>query len=440
MDLLAVVGILLFAVGLMLSIALHEIGHLVPAKLFGVKVTQYMIGFGRTVWSRRRGETEYGFKAVPLGGFVRMIGMFPPEPGGRSSELRQSSTGLFQTMARDARTAAKEEIGPGDEGRVFYRKAWWKKLIIMLGGPAMNIVLAIFLAGGVLMTFGNPDKPVYSPVVSVVSECVIPASQAEAEGDDCTGWPAAPAAEAGVLPGDRILAVGGTEVSSWPEVSAAIAAAGPNTVDIVVERDGAERTLRAELILAERPDLDGEAGAVQTTSFLGVQPTFERFEREDVVGTLGWTGGFISNTAEAMSRIPQRMVDVWDAAFGGAERSRETPVSIVGAGRIGGEIASADEFTGGQRVATFVMMLASFNMAIALFNLVPLLPLDGGHAAGAIWEAIKRAFARVFRRPEPQPVDVAKALPLAYGVAVVLIGMSALLIYADLVNPVRLLG
>ncbi len=438
MDLLAVVGILLFAVGLIVSIALHEIGHLVPAKLFGVKVSQYMIGFGRTVWSRKRGETEYGVKAIPLGGYVRMIGMFPPEPGGDGTQLRQSSTGLFQTMARDARTASREEIGPGDEDRVFYRKTWWKKLIIMLGGPAMNVVLAIVLAGGVLMTFGNPDKPVFAPVVSVVNECVIPASENRTVcNDDDT---VAPAAAAGILPGDRVLEIEGRPMTSWTEVSDAIQAAGPGPMPMIVERDGEQLNLTPNLELAERPDPDGPEGATIETSFLGIAPTLDHFEREDVGGTLAWTGGFISNTAEAMSRIPQRMVDVWDAAFGGGERNPETPVSIVGAGRIGGEIASADGLTAAQRVATFIMMLASFNMAIAIFNLVPLLPLDGGHAAGAIWEAVKRANAWVFRRPEPQPVDVAKALPLAYGVAVVLIGMSALLIYADLVNPVRLLG
>ncbi len=438
MDVLAVVGIVLFFIGLMISIALHEVGHLVPAKLLGVKVSQYMVGFGRTIFSRRRGETEYGVKAIPLGGYVRMIGMFPPEPHEKPGEVRQSSTGLFQTMARDARTASREEIGPGDEGRLFYQKAWWKKFIVMVGGPAMNVLLAILLAGGVLMTFGNPDKPVYSPTVSVVNECVIPASESRTEcnPDD----PAAPAAEAGFRPGDEVISVGGTAVSSWPEVSDAIADAGPGRLDVVVERGGEQTTLTPDLILAERPGPDGSTDDLQETSFLGIAPTFQHFEQENVAGTIGWTGDFISRTAEAMSRVPQRMVDVWDAAFGGGERGRDTPVSIVGAGRIGGEIASADEFSGTQRVATFVMLLASFNMAIALINLVPLLPLDGGHAAGAVWEAIKRAFAKVFRRPEPQPVDVSKALPIAYGVAVVLICMSGLLIYADFVNPIRLLG
>jgi membrane-associated protease RseP (regulator of RpoE activity) len=144
--------------------------------------------------------------------------------------------------------------------------------------------------------------------------------------------------------------------------------------------------------------------------------------------------------AKAVASIPQRMVGVWDAAFGGGERDINGPIGIVGAGRIGGEIASDEGLAVGQRVASFVMLLASFNMAIALFNLIPLLPLDGGHIAGALWEAVKRGWAKLTRGPTPKPVDVAKALPLAYGVATVLIGMAVLLLYADIVNPVRLSG
>jgi membrane-associated protease RseP (regulator of RpoE activity) len=437
MDPLAVAGILVFLFGLILSIALHELGHLIPAKLFGIKVTQYMIGFGKTVWSRRRGETEYGVKAIPVGGFVRMIGMFPPEPGEKPGQVRRSSTGFFQTMASDARRASREEIGPGEEERLFYRQAWWKKLIVMLGGPAMNVVLAVILAGAVLTMFGNPDKPVMSPVVSHVSECVIPASQAN-KADDCSGWPVAPAAQAGFRPGDKVVAVGGKPVKSWTALADAVADAGPGPVKIVVERNGERLTLVPNLIMAERPNPDGSPGEIQQTSFLGIAPTIDHFQTEGLAGALGWSGEFMTRTAEAMSKVPQRMVDVWHAAFGEQKRGLDTPMSIVGAGRIGGQIASEDGLSSGERIATFVMLLASFNMAIALFNLVPLLPLDGGHAAGAIWEAIKRAFAVMFRRPQPHPVDVAKALPLAYGVATVLVGMGVLLIYADIVNPISL--
>jgi membrane-associated protease RseP (regulator of RpoE activity) len=440
MDLLALIGVVAFALGLLLSIALHEIGHLVPAKLFGVKVTQYMVGFGRTVWSRRRGETEYGFKAIPLGGYVRMIGMFPPEPGDDPRKLRSASTGPFQALIEDARRAVKVEIDPGDEERVFYRQAWWKKVIVMLGGPMMNVVIALALAAGLLMTFGNPQNPVLTPVASSVSACVIPASE---QRSDCQpNDPVAPAAEAGIEPGDRIVSIDGMSITTWDQARDVIRDLPPGDVEVVVERGGDLRPLTAPIMVSERPTLDSTADDVryEHVGFLGVSPTIDRYEREDLAGVVGWMGDFTATMAKAVASIPQRMVGVWDAAFGGGERDINGPIGIVGAGRIGGEIASDEDLAVGQRVASFVMLLASFNMAIALFNLIPLLPLDGGHIAGALWEGVKRGWAKVTRGPTPKPVDVAKALPLAYGVAMVLIGMAVLLLYADIVNPVRLSG
>jgi membrane-associated protease RseP (regulator of RpoE activity) len=443
-DWLTVLGIVAFFVGLLLSIALHEIGHLVPAKLFGVKVSQYMVGFGRTVWSRRRGETEYGFKAIPLGGYVRMVGMFPPEPGDDPRRLRRASTGPIQALIEDARRASKEEIQPGDEERVFYRKPWWKKLIVMLGGPAMNVLIAAVLAGSVLMIYGNPNQPELRPVVSEVSACVIPVADGNRA---CTADDSpTPAAAAGFQPGDELVSFDGQPVTSWSAAQDLIRehAAGP--VDVVVVRDGQEITLTPVLITTERrglgePDGDGFRPATDelvTVGFLGIAPTPE-FVPEDIGGAVGWLGDFTAATAKAVVSIPQKMVGVWQAAFGGEERDLTGPIGIVGAGRIGGEIATA-EVDIPARVATFVLLLASFNMAIALFNLIPLLPLDGGHAAGAIWEGVKRGYARVSGGPQPKPVDVAKALPVAYGVATLLIGMSVLLLYADIVNPVRLSG
>src|SRR5690606_31433280 len=132
-------------VGLMVSIGLHEVGHLVPAKRFGVRVGQYMIGFGRTVFSRRVGETEYGLKLIPLGGYISMAGMFPPER--RGGKPRTASTGFFDTLVQDARTAAHEGIPAGQEDRVFYRLPVLKRIVIMLGGPFMNLVLAFVFFG-----------------------------------------------------------------------------------------------------------------------------------------------------------------------------------------------------------------------------------------------------------------------------------------------------
>src|SRR3954469_22259389 len=183
-----VLGVLLFAVGLAASIALHEIGHLVPAKKFGVKVTQYMVGFGPTMWSRRRGETEYGVKWVPLGGYIRMVGMLPPRPNDDPTKLRSVSTGPWQGLIENARAVASEEIRPGDEDRVFYRKPWWQKTIIMFGGPAMNFVLAFLLFAIVFIGFGVQTP---QPVVATVSRCVMPTTEVDKR--DCRpGDPATP--------------------------------------------------------------------------------------------------------------------------------------------------------------------------------------------------------------------------------------------------------
>ena len=151
MNWLYVVGVAVFVVGLLVAIGLHEVGHLVPAKFFGVRVTQYMIGFGPTAWSKKVGETEYGVKWIPLGGYIRMIGMFPP---GKDGRLRDSSTGPFRAMVDEARAVSLREVGPEDDDRVFYRKPWWQKVIVMTGGPFMNFVQAFILFAIVLMGFG----------------------------------------------------------------------------------------------------------------------------------------------------------------------------------------------------------------------------------------------------------------------------------------------
>ena len=188
-------GVLLFAVGVAVSIGLHEMGHLVPGKLFNVKVTQFFVGFGRTLWSRQRGETEYGVKAIPLGGYVKIVGMLPPGAaeladevtydahGDQVVKVRKSNTGMFTQLISDARAAEWETIRPEDSDRLFYKMAWWKKVIVMAGGPTVNLLIAFFIFAGVFATYGNPSeaKP-YSPVVSEVVDCVLPAAFAGATG------------------------------------------------------------------------------------------------------------------------------------------------------------------------------------------------------------------------------------------------------------------
>ncbi|MER5767416.1 M50 family metallopeptidase [Streptomyces sp. NPDC001985] len=429
--LLTVLGIALFAVGLLFSIAFHELGHLSTAKLFGIRVPQYMVGFGPTLWSRHRGETEYGIKAIPMGGYIRMIGMFPPGADGR---LEARSTSPWRGMIEDARTAAYEELQPGDEKRLFYTRKPWKRVIVMFAGPFMNLILAVVIFIGVAMSFGFATQ---TTEVAGVPKCVIEQSEKR---DKCApGDPVSPAQLAGLKAGDEIVAFNGEKVTAWPQLSERIRdTIGPAT--ITVERDGAQRVLHAELIENEvvRKDADGEVVPEDyvDAGYLGFVAKTEIIPLSfpDSVDRMG---GMIENGVESIIALPAKVPDLWDAAFGDGERKDDSPVGVLGAARISGEVMNLDVPTQ-NIVATFMLLLAGFNLSLFLFNMLPLLPLDGGHIAGALWESLRRKVARLFRRPDPGPFDVAKLMPVAYVVAGIFICFTLLVLVADIVNPVKI--
>ena len=196
-------GVLIFVVGVAASIGAHELGHLVPGKLFNVKVTQYFIGFGRTLWSRRRGETEYGVKAVPLGGYVKLVGMLPPNAPRDPDAPKRAETGMFAQLMSDARAAEYEHVEAGDEDRLFYRLSWWKKIVVMASGVMTNLVIAFLLFAVVYMGHGVPTL---TPTVSKVAECVVAYDPSATVERKCTADdPATPAKQAGLRSGDRIV-------------------------------------------------------------------------------------------------------------------------------------------------------------------------------------------------------------------------------------------
>lgn len=291
--LLFIGGVLFVAVGIALSIALHEVGHLLPAKLFKVRVTRYMIGFGPTVWSRKKGETEYGIKAIPAGGYVAMVGMYPPNP--TDGSVRPSSTGMFQTLATEARSAAHEEVGPEDANRVFYKLPVWKKIIIMLGGPFMNLLIGVVLMGVLLMGFGMAQA---TTTVSEVNACQV--AYGEPVPTDLSNCTKTPAAAAGLKPGDVITSFDGKDVTDWAAFTEQVRASAGKTVPLVYERAGQSISTTITPVLTARPvigsngqaevDSSGTAVTVQA-GFLGVGPTsaMVRQPASSVLPTVGKT-------------------------------------------------------------------------------------------------------------------------------------------------------
>ncbi|MER6458864.1 site-2 protease family protein [Streptomyces sp. NPDC048409] len=427
-----ILGIVVFVVGLLVSIAWHELGHLSTAKLFGIRVPQYMVGFGPTIWSRRKGETEYGFKAIPAGGYIRMIGMFPPGADGR---ITARSTSPWRSMIEDARSAAFEELQPGDESRLFYTRAPWKRVIVMFAGPFMNLILAVALFLTVLMGFGISQQ---TTTVSSVSQCVIAQSENR---DSCKKTDAAsPAAAAGLKAGDKIVSFGGTPTTSWNQLSDLIRATPGKDVAIVVDRKGQDVTLHARIASNQVAKKDSSGQIVQgqyvTAGFLGFSAA-TGVVRQDLGQSVTWMGDRLGEAVDSIAGLPGKIPALWDAAFDGAPRQPDSPMGVVGAARVGGEIFTLD-IPPTQQLAMALMLVAGFNLSLFLFNMLPLLPLDGGHIAGALWESLRRNLARVLRRPDPGPFDVAKLMPVAYVVAGVFICFTLLVLVADVVNPVKI--
>jgi membrane-associated protease RseP (regulator of RpoE activity) len=435
--LLFVLGVVIFVIGLGVSIGLHELGHLSFAKLFGVKVTQYMIGFGKTLFSFRRGETEYGVKALPLGGYISMIGMFPPKHPGEHG--RNASTGFYNQVVQDARTASADTVADGEEDRTFYRLAPWKRIIIMFAGPFMNLVIAFVLIAIIVTGIG-----VQINNVAEVSKC-IPSSPSATS--CAANAPQSPAAAAGFKPGDIIQSINGKQMSGWNESTAVFQQSAGKTLSVVVENDGKHRTLSVTPKATTRYVLDANNKVIvkdgvkqtQTVGVIGLTPGVT-IQHQPITAVMPALGANIAAVANIVIDLPQRMVAVWNAAFGSEKRAQDSPVGLVGVGRFAGDIASSDAIPIIGKVQTMLSLLASLNVALFVMNMIPLLPLDGGHIIGAIWEWIRRAFAKLFKRRDPGPVDMAKLMPITFVVIIVLGGMSLLLAYADIVKPVNLLG
>jgi membrane-associated protease RseP (regulator of RpoE activity) len=382
------VGWLLFFVALIACVLLHEAGHFVTAKAFGMKATQFFAGFGPTLWSVRRGETEYGFKAIPAGGFVKIVGMTP-----------------------------LEDIPSADEPRAFYRQKAWKRTIVLAAGSFMHFVIAFGLLFAIVLLVGRSDPTLTVDQVT----CVNP----PASGQCALGAPA-PAKAAGLQPGDQVVAYAGTRVTSWDGLVAAIHAHGAAPAQLTVLRDGRERTLTVTPVETRT--------AVGTAPKIGVQPTVltTHYGPASAVARTGRLfGSGVALTFESLGKIPGAIPKL----YSNDRSADDSPASPIGVGKLAGD-ALASSGSASAAAANFLSILVSLNVFIGIFNLLPLLPLDGGHLAIVWFERVRSGVARVLGRPDPGRVDLTKVMPVAYFVIVLFVGLSVLLLGADIVNPV----
>lgn len=399
-------GVILFALGIGVTIALHEAGHMVAARVCGMRVRRYFIGFGPTVWSTTRGHTEYGLKAIPLGGFCDIAGMTVNDPW------------------------TEEE-----EPHLMINKPAWKRVFVMMAGILVNIVLGVLIIFGVAVSFGLPDT---TPPPATAGELVC-SPETDQSDASCSGDGSA--AASGVQVGDIFREIDGESTEQPRDVVAAVQDAGRTagdggaavgesvTVPATIERDGQDRNLDLQVELVER---EGQTvGAIGVQFELQPTPIVDYNPVTAVGGTADFTWNLGKQTVDALIDLPQRYWPVVQSIFG-AERPDDSPVSVVGASHIGGQMVEHDQWM------SFLLLLANLNFFLAVFNLVPLPPLDGGHAVIVIYEKLRDRLRRLRGMDAGGPVDYVKVMPLTYVATALLLVFGLTVIVADVVNPLQL--
>ncbi|MGB3303846.1 M50 family metallopeptidase [Gordonia sp. (in: high G+C Gram-positive bacteria)] len=397
-----VLGVALFALALLISIAWHELGHMWAAQATGMKVRRYFVGFGPTLWSTKRGETEYGVKALPLGGFCDIAGMTP-----------------------------HEELTEDERARAMYAQPTWKRLVVLIAGPMQNFILGFVLVLILGLGWGLPiigNLPVYAKSM----ECVALTTDAQGKPVECTG--PAPAAGSGLQIGDQILAVDGATVAGPSELIQDVQKAHDSVV-LTVKRGDEQLDLTVPVTQVQRMVAkDGEEPHAAEVGAIGVGLDTKYTNEYNAVtiwgGALSFTGDIFAETFKALVALPSKISGLWDAVTGG-QRAADSPVSVVGASVLGGQAVERGLWD------VFLGLLMSVNFFLGLFNLVPLLPLDGGHMAIALYEKVRNIFRRWRGLIPAGPIDYYKLLPVTYVVVVVMGGFMLLTLTADVVNPIK---
>jgi membrane-associated protease RseP (regulator of RpoE activity) len=396
-----VIGIVLFALAILISVALHECGHMWVALATGMKVRRYFVGFGPTLWSTRRGETEYGVKAIPAGGFCDIAGM-----------------------------TSVEELEPDEVDRAMYKQKTWKRVAVLFAGPGMNFVIGLVLIYGIAVMWGLPNLH----PSAVIGQTACAASEIkQGQFEKCKGE--GPAAAAGIRAGDIVLKVGDTPVTDFTDMAAAVQKLH-GVVPVVIKRDGQTMTKYVDIVERQRWVSDGKGGAkaeeVGVMGVVGSEPGPTHYNPVTAVpGTFTFTGGLSVLLGKSLVAIPTK-VGALVHAIGGGPRSLDTPISVVGASIIGGDTVDHGVWM------AFWLFLAQLNFILGAINLLPLLPFDGGHIAIALFEKLRNMIRSARGMVAAAPVNYLKLMPATYVVLVLVVSYMLLTVTADVVNPIRL--
>ncbi|MDV6012784.1 site-2 protease family protein [Haloechinothrix sp. LS1_15] len=406
-----IIGVVLFALAICVSIALHEAGHMWTAKKFGMKVRRFFVGFGPTLYSFRRGETEYGVKAIPLGGFCDIAGM-----------------------------TALDEVKPEESKRAMWRYPVWKRTTVLAAGSAMHFLIGFIVLLVMAGSLGLPNLD-GKPEVAGVSDCVRDVETREQlenfDDLECRPGDPAPAMDANLMSGDVITSVDGRAVENIVEATELVQER-QGWVPVTLDRDGTTIQTSIDVARVERPNLDEEAveqGAPATVEVGMIGVEFVQYHQYNAVeaapATVVFTGEMFERTWHALLRLPERMPAVVEAITG-AERDPDTPISVVGASRIGGETVQHGMWE------VFLLLLAALNFFVGIFNLLPLLPLDGGHIAVTWYERVRDWIRKLFGKSPGGPVDYTKLSAVTMVAIIIGGGVMLLTITADIVNPIRI--
>jgi len=390
-----IIGVLAFVIALLLSVMIHEFGHYITAKRYGMRVSEFFLGFGKRIWSFTRGETEFGIKAIPAGGYCRIEGM-----------------------------SATDEMPPGEESRAFFKASSGRKLIVLGAGSFLHFVLGFII---LLIIFAGIGTSKPTTTISEISACVPRINAACTESD-----PKSPALLSGLQAGDVITSLNGVPVNNWAKDVEIIRNSAGKEILIEIERNGQVQTIS---VIAATRVVDGKE-----YGFLGIVNGYELvrdapFTSIKNSAIVSWD--FISGAVKAIISLPSKIPALWGATVSGADRDPNGLVGIVGVAQVTGQAASSEGLSTSERIQTFLLIIAILNFFVGVFNLLPILPLDGGHMAVAIADEVRAIVARIRGRARPEGINVNKLAPFTMVVFVLLAALTVLLLAADIINPIQ---